>query len=67
MILFALIKDWLSKLMGGQHNEDMHIEKDNVRTKWLEKEGYRVIRFWNKNVLTNIEGVAYRIRREALE
>ena len=51
---------------GGQHNEDTKIEKDIERTKWLEKEGYHVIRFWNNDVLTNIEGVVFRIR-EALE
>ena len=50
---------------GGQHNENMNIEKDNERTKWLEKEGYHVIRFWNNDILTNIEGVVFRIR-EAL-
>ena len=27
------------------------------RTAWLDTEGYRVIRFWNKEVIENIEGV----------
>jgi very-short-patch-repair endonuclease len=30
---------------------------DAARTKFLEKEGYRVLRFWNNDVLTNIDGV----------
>lgn len=38
---------------GGQHGE----EEDAARTKWLESQGYRVIRFWNNEVLTNLEGV----------
>ena len=62
----CLEKRLVIEVDGGQHNEDMNTEKDNERTNWLEKEGYHVIRFWNNDVLTNIEGVVYRIR-EALE
>lgn len=40
---------------GGHHAENK-IADDN-RTKWLEAEGYRVIRFWNNDVLENFEGV----------
>jgi very-short-patch-repair endonuclease len=32
------------------------------RTAWLEREGCRVIRFWNNEVLGNIEGVVESIR-----
>ncbi|HEY0027941.1 MAG TPA: DUF559 domain-containing protein [Allosphingosinicella sp.] len=38
---------------GGQHGE----EKDAARTAALEAMGYRVIRFWNNDVLTNMDGV----------
>lgn len=40
---------------GGQHNEAA--EDDAARTRYLEQQGYRVIRFWNHDVLENIEGV----------
>ena len=30
---------------------------DAARTRFLESEGYRVIRFWNNDVMTNVEGV----------
>ena len=40
---------------GGQHAEQ--ISKDEVRTRFLEKEGFRVIRFWNNDVLANTDGV----------
>ena len=40
---------------GGQHAEQ--IEKDEARTSFLEKEGFRVIRFWNNDVLVNTDGV----------
>ena len=38
---------------GGQHNDDA----DRLRTEYLGSRGYRVIRFWNNDVLGNIEGV----------
>ena len=40
---------------GGQHAE--RVENDSVRTQWLSAQGYAVIRFWNNDVLANIEGV----------
>ena len=42
---------------GGQHNEAEGIARDDARTEWLESQGYRVLRFWNNDVLSNIEGV----------
>ena len=39
---------------GGQHCENA---KDARRTAFIEGQGYRVIRFWNNEVLENIEGV----------
>jgi adenine-specific DNA-methyltransferase len=38
---------------GGQHNE----KRDAARTAKLKTKGFRVIRFWNNDVLTNIDGV----------
>jgi len=40
---------------GGQHAEQT--VPDAERTRFLEAEGYRVVRFWNNEVLTNINGV----------
>jgi very-short-patch-repair endonuclease len=37
---------------GGQHSEESDIE----RTRIIEAEGYRVLRFWNNEVLGNAEG-----------
>ena len=39
---------------GGQHSE----ERDAARTAIIEAEGYRVLRFWNNEVLRNREGCA---------
>ena len=39
---------------GSQHATD---ERDAVRDKWLSDRGYRVLRFWNNDVLANTDGV----------
>jgi very-short-patch-repair endonuclease len=39
---------------GGQHNES---ERDQRRDAFLASEGYRILRFWNSDVLTNMDGV----------
>ena len=43
------------ELDGGQHA--VQSKSDATRSKFLESEGYRVLRFWNNEVLTNIDGV----------
>jgi len=40
---------------GGQHA--LETEKDEVRTQWLRSQGFSVFRFWNNEVLTNLDGV----------
>ena len=40
---------------GGQHAE--RVGRDEKRTAWLELQGFRVLRFWNNQVLTEIEEV----------
>jgi len=39
---------------GGQHAESLH---DRKRGATLEAEGYRLLRFWNPDVLKNKTGV----------
>jgi BirA family biotin operon repressor/biotin-[acetyl-CoA-carboxylase] ligase len=43
------------ELGGGQHA--VQVEHDRERTRWLEGRGYRVVRFWNNQVLTETESV----------
>lgn len=52
------------ELDGGQHA--MEGDYDRNRTTVLEQRGYRVIRFWNNDVLGNVEGVL-RVIEEALK
>ena len=41
---------------GGQHADA--VEQDAARDAFLAHEGYRVLRFWNADVSTNMDGVA---------
>ncbi|WP_077228497.1 endonuclease domain-containing protein [Sphingomonas hengshuiensis] len=45
---------------GGQHADSA---KDGARTKFLESKGYCVLRFWNNEVLGNMDGVVAEIER----
>jgi len=47
---------------GGQHVEQA--EYDDSRSKWLQDQGYRVLRFWNHDVLTMPDAVLTTILRE---
>src|SRR5262245_38944796 len=38
---------------GSGHSIDARQVKDDRRTRWLEAEGYRVIRFWNNDLRQN--------------
>ena len=43
------------ELDGSQHIEDK--ENDIERDDWLKSQGFAVIRFWNNEVMNNIDGV----------
>jgi very-short-patch-repair endonuclease len=49
---------------GGQHMVEK--EKDTERDDHLKRHGFRVLRFWNNDVLTNIGGVLEVIRDNCL-
>ena len=49
---------------GGQHADS---ERDAERSRFLESQGFRVLRFWNNDVLADIEGVIRLIERALLE
>ncbi|WP_430980894.1 endonuclease domain-containing protein [Stakelama marina] len=50
---------------GGQHASQT--EQDRDRSRFLEAEGYRVIRFWNNDVIERVEGVVTEIERVLVE
>jgi very-short-patch-repair endonuclease len=46
---------------GGQHAES---KRDEVRDHYLAERGYRVLRYWNNDVLSNLQGVLESIAGE---
>lgn len=39
---------------GGQHNQS---ESDAVRDEWLTSQGFKIMRFWNNDILSNTDAV----------
>ena len=53
------------ELDGGQHAEMSNLVADQLRTLEINRNGYRVLRFWNADVQENIEGTMDMIRNAA--
>ena len=52
-------KKLVIELDGSQHA--WNIEADNKRSQALRAKGYRVLRFWNNELIENMEGMMERI------
>jgi very-short-patch-repair endonuclease len=50
-------KKIIVELDGGHHALPAEMQKDSKRDRWFEAQGYKVLRFWDNEVLTNIQGV----------
>jgi very-short-patch-repair endonuclease len=55
----SLSEKLIIELDGGHHPEQK--EYDAQRTEFLGSKGYRVLRFWNMEVMNDLEGVIERI------
>lgn len=49
---------------GGYHNEIQQKEDDEIRTQWLEAQGYTVIRFTNEEILNELDRVLEEIEQQ---
>ena len=54
LLILFVEKKLVIELDGGQHAEN---QWDVLRTEKLERDGFRVIRFWNHEIFTNTHGV----------
>lgn len=50
--------------LDGDHHAETRVYDDR-RTRWLESQGYQVIRFWNEDVFTSFDAVLDEIARVA--
>src|SRR6476620_78253 len=58
---FCPAKRLIIELDGGDHNVDATAARDSERQAWLEREGYRVVRFWNSDVARDLDAVMEKI------
>lgn len=49
---------------GGQHDDAQTYDEE--RTRFLRKKGFKVVRFWNNEVLQNLEIVLAKVLKELL-
>ena len=49
------------ELDGGQHADGANIARDAKRDAYMKENGYRVLRFWNNDVMQNVDGVLQHI------
>lgn len=61
----CLEKRLIVELDGSQHFEDQ--EYDDERTAWLNTQGFRVLRFWNNQVLQQTGSVVEAILQALVE
>ena len=52
---------------GSQHTSDAALRYDQERTARLEKDGWNIFRFWNHEVLTDLDNVCLHIIRKIRE
>jgi len=58
-------KGLIIELDGSQHVE--RVAQDEERTRWLNSQGFQVLRFWNDEVTSNPEGAVEQIRNHILK
>jgi very-short-patch-repair endonuclease len=58
----CIAKKLIVEVDGGQHASD--VERDAKRSRYLSEEGYRILRFWNNDVLKELDGILEVIARE---
>ena len=46
---------------GGHHNDPQFQLMDEQRQKFIERQGFKVVRFWNDDINGNLEGVVEEI------
>jgi very-short-patch-repair endonuclease len=52
---------------GGQHAQPREQLTDRRRDAWLQEQGFTVLRFWNNDVLKNVEGVIEAVRNNLMK
>ena len=54
-------KKLVVELDGGHHSEEEVRSHDKKKQGYLEKQGYKIVRFWNNEIDDNLDGVVLKI------
>jgi very-short-patch-repair endonuclease len=57
----SLKKKLIIEVDGAQHNEPSMAFRDKQRSEWLKSQGFKILRFWNNDVLQNLDGIFFEI------
>ena len=57
-------KKLIIELDGGQHAQDDGIKEDTKRDEYLRNNRFRILRFWNNEVMNNLNGVLMKIKEQ---
>lgn len=57
----CLAQHLVVELDGGQHSDPAQMLQDQARTRWLQAQGFEVLRFWNREVLQQTSDVLARV------
>jgi very-short-patch-repair endonuclease len=57
----CLDKKIIIELDGWQHKEENKERYDKTRAEFLERQGFRIVRFWNNEINDNLDGVFLKI------
>ena len=49
---------------GNPHNEEAIKINDGYRTEWLKSQGFKVLRFWNCEIINDLEKVVEKIKEK---
>ena len=58
----SLERNLIIEVDGGQHGQQENRIKDEIRDSFFRGKGFRVLRFWNSEIFSNLEGVLEAIR-----
>ena len=61
----CLKKKLVVEVDGGHHNEPTYRLADEKRQRSIERQGFKVLRFWNSDIDGNLEGVVEVILQNA--
>jgi very-short-patch-repair endonuclease len=61
---YCPVKKLAVELDGGQHNQTENMEYDAARSEYLSAHGIEVLRFWNNDVLLDVQSVLTRVEEK---